>query len=144
MRYVLYKNQQNTKPFQFNGSFVIKGAICYVATSHLVFHWWLFYNVSYYIIVHQELSKYLATILSLSLPVLNSQFFFVRPHLVEFSQCFEAGFRYQIPDVQQWIFNYDLEWLMKSNSAQVHVERCVQPLVKPQSRIVKDIELGDI
>ena len=95
--------------------------------------------------MYEELSKYLATILSLSLPVLNSLlFFFSRPHLVEFGQCFEAGFRYQIPDVQQWILNYDLEWLVKSHSAQVHVERCVQPLVKPESRIVKDIELSDI
>ena len=99
---------------------------------------------SYYIIVHEELSTYFATILSLSLPVLNRPFFFPRPYLVEFGQCLKAGFRYQIPDVQQWILNYDLEWLVKSNSAQVHVERCVQPLVKPQRRIVKDIELGDI
>ena len=93
--------------------------------------------------MYEEWSKYFATISSLLLPVFNSPFF-SRPYLVEFGQCLKAGFRYQIPDVQQWILNYDLEWLVKSNSAQVHVERCVQPLVKPESRIVKDIELGDI
>lgn len=65
-------------------------------------------------------------------------------YLVQFCQRFKAGFRYQISHVQQWILDYELKRLMESDSAQVHIERRIQPLMKPQVRVVENVELGDI
>ena len=36
-RCVLYKHQWNTKPFKFNSSFVVKGAICCVVIAIVIF-----------------------------------------------------------------------------------------------------------
>ena len=37
MFYLLYKHQSNTKPFQFNSSFAVKGAIYCVAIATVIF-----------------------------------------------------------------------------------------------------------
>ena len=69
---------------------------------------------------------------------------FPKTNLIKFRQCIKTRFGYQVPDVQQRILDYDLEWLVKSDSAQVHIERCIQPLMGSQIRVVENVEFGDI
>ena len=69
---------------------------------------------------------------------------FPETNLIKFRQCIKTRFRYQVSDVQQRILDYDLEWLVKSDSAQVHIERCIQPLMGSQVRVVENVEFGDI
>lgn len=66
------------------------------------------------------------------------------PNLVQVRQRIKTRFRYQVPNVQQRILNDNLQRLVKSDSAQVHIERSVQSLMKPQLRVVENIELCDI
>lgn len=65
-------------------------------------------------------------------------------NLGQICQRIKTRFRYQIPHVQQRILNDNLQRLVKSDSAQVHIERRVQSLMKPQLRVVEDIELREI
>ena len=66
------------------------------------------------------------------------------PNLSQSCKRIKTRSRYQIPHVQQRILNDNLQRLVKSDSAQVHIERRVQSLTKPQLRVVEDIELRDI